>query len=173
MPGGIAYGQDVFLSGDLRMCPDTSLTLLIKNKCWTLDMLAVGWKYKVCTHTCCFHGKKTYVFTPALIAQDGFSKRQTNAVKRAVPTRHLAAGKRLFVSAAGDVARERTRLNKTPALHLSSTGNLPDTTWQFGLSYRKKPWWMLSFPSPIGTWLIFSLAAERKNSPCTEKWKGS
>lgn len=136
--------------------------------CWPL-----GENIKcACTHVA-FIGKKTYVFTPALIAQDGFSKRQTNAVKRAVPTRHLAAGKRLFVCAAGDVARERTRLNKTPALHSSSIGNLPDTTWQFGLSYRKKPWWMLSFPSPVGTWLLFSLAAERKNSPCTEKWKGS
>lgn len=69
----------------------------------------------------------------------------------------------------GERERERTRLNKTPALRSSSTGNLPDTTWQFALSYRKKPWWMLSSPSPVGTWLLFSLTAERKKNPKTNR----
>lgn len=77
---------------------------------------------------------KTYVFTPALIAQDGSSKRQTDAVKRAVHTRHLAAGKRLFASgsaASGDAARERTLLNKTqvaPAISLTRHDSLVGVT---------------------------------------------
>ncbi len=57
------------------------------------------------------------MFTSALIAQGGSSKRQADAVKRVVCTRYLAAGKWLFVSgsaasAAGDTARERTLLKQ-------------------------------------------------------------
>ncbi len=170
MPGGIAGSQDVFLAGDLLMCPDTSQALLIKYKGWVKTLCAY-------THVAFIVYKRTCLIQLSLPKVAPQRDRQMLwSESYALGTWQQENGCLCLALQPLLQATRRERglcLNKTLALRSSSTGNLSDMTWQFALSYRKKPWWLLSSPSPVGTRLLFSLTAKRKNSLCTVKWKGN